>query len=277
MGRQRSCGFARQRRTRTPLAGAGALAAALLLLPAPAAGQPPAEAGAEEVTVGNRLFDIHCARCHGLGGVGGEGPNLMRENLRRTASDDDALLRIIDNGVPGTDMPGGHSLNTHEIRALGAYVRTLGVVAREELPGDPTVGKELYDGTMCGSCHIVNGEGMAFGPDLSDIGLLRGSVHLRESVTSPEAFVSPHYRTVLVEDAGGAQVMGLRVNEDTFSIQLLDQAGRLRSFRKNEIRSFQLLPEESLMMVYGAFTESELDDLVAYLASLRGDEGEPRE
>jgi len=82
---------------------------------------------------------------------------------------------------------------------------------------------------------------------------------------------------VLVEDAGGAQVMGLRVNEDTFSIQLLDQAGRLRSFRKNEIRSFQLLPEESLMMVYGAFTESELDDLVAYLASLRGDEGEPRE
>lgn len=262
----------------------GALVAACLLAgtiagvsPAPAAAQPidqPLDqASASDREQGNRLFDIHCARCHGLGGVGGEGPNLMRENLRRSTTDE-ALIEIVDRGIAGTDMPGASSLNTREVHAVSAYVRSLGVAPREDLSGDPVSGRDLYDATLCSTCHVVNGEGIAFGPDLSDVGLLRGSAHLRESIRAPEAFVSPRYRTVLVEDAGGAEIMGVRMNEDTFTIQILDQAGRLRSFRKTGIRRFELLPEESMMMSYADFSEEELDDLVAYLATLRGEEAE---
>lgn len=251
-------------------------------LAAPAAGQPldqllaqPLDqASATELERGNRLFEIHCARCHGLDGVGGEGPNLMRENLRR-ATTDEALVGIVDNGIRGTDMPGASSLNTREVHAVSAYVRSLGVAPREDLPGDPEQGRELYEATLCSTCHVVNGDGIAFGPDLSDIGLLRGSRHLRESIRAPEASVAPRYRTVLVEDAGGAETMGVRMNEDTFTIQILDQAGRLRSFRKTGIRRFELLPEESLMMSYADFSDEELDDLVAYLATLRGEEEGP--
>ena len=251
-------------------------------LAAPAAGQtyeelleqPLDQASASELERGNRLFEIHCARCHGLDGVGGEGPNLMRENLRRSRADE-ALLEIVDRGIRGTDMPGASSLNTREILAVSAYVRSLGVAPREDLPGDPEQGRELYEATLCSTCHVVNGEGIAFGPDLSDIGLLRGSRHLRESIRAPEASVAPRYRTVLVEDAGGAETMGVRMNEDTFTIQILDQAGRLRSFRKTGIRRFELLPEESLMMSYADFSDEELDDLVAYLATLRGEEEGP--
>lgn len=236
--------------------------------------QPLDRASAAALEQGNRLFEIHCARCHGLDGVGGEGPNLMRENLRRSTTDE-ALLEIVDGGILGTDMPGARSLNHREIHAVSAYVRSLGVAPREDLPGDPEQGRELYEATLCSTCHVVNGEGIAFGPDLSDIGLLRGSRHLRESIRVPEASVAPRYRTVLVEDAGGAETMGVRMNEDTFTIQILDQAGRLRSFRKTGIRRFELLPEESLMMSYADFSDEELDDLVAYLATLRGEEEGP--
>ena len=91
--------------------GSGRLALlAALLLAAPAAAQPLAEASADDVTHGKRVFDIHCSRCHGLDGVGGEGPNLMRENLRRS-TEDDALIEIVDNGIAGTDMPSHGSLN----------------------------------------------------------------------------------------------------------------------------------------------------------------------
>lgn len=253
--------------------GLWALAVAWFLAPGVASAQAPGE------DQGERLFGIHCARCHGLDGGGGEGPSLMRENLSR-ANDRDALFEIVDEGIPGTDMPGAWSLNGQEIGAVVDYVLSIGVVAQVELPGDPAAGRELYEAAACSACHVVNGEGIAFGPDLSNVGLLRGAAYLREAIEAPEAAVLPRHRTVRVSEAGGADVMGLRVNEDTFSIQILTPAGEHRSYRKRDVREVALLPDESLMMSYaGQFDDAELDDLVAYLASLRGREepmtGEP--
>ena len=109
------------------------------------------------------------------------------------------------------------------------------------LPGDPAQGRDLYAAAACSSCHVVAGDGIAFGPDLTQIGLVRGAEHLRESIADPGAVIAARYRTVVVEEPGGAQTIGIRVNEDTFTIQVLDEAGRHVSFRKSEVEEYKEL------------------------------------
>src|SRR3954451_2922832 len=64
---------------------------------------------------GEKLFQVHCARCHGAKGEGSRGPVLARPKLPR-APDDAALLRIIENGIRGTKMPGAGAMSDREMR-----------------------------------------------------------------------------------------------------------------------------------------------------------------
>jgi mono/diheme cytochrome c family protein len=57
-----------------------------------------------EIIEGQKLFRIHCGRCHGMLGAGGTGPSLRRPYLPR-ASTDEKLAYVIANGIEGTGMP----------------------------------------------------------------------------------------------------------------------------------------------------------------------------
>ena len=104
-------------------------------------------------TSGKQLFDIHCARCHGIGGTGGEGPGLTRLVLQH-AGDDEALSAVIANGIPNSDMPGNWMLGTNEVKAVSKYVRSLGRAEEEPLSGDPQNGRRLYEGKA--SCNVFH-------------------------------------------------------------------------------------------------------------------------
>ena len=141
-------------------------------------------------TSGNQLFDSHSARCHGIGGTGGEGPSLTRLVLRH-AGDDEALSSVIVNGIPNSDMPGNWMLGTNDVKAVAKYVRSLGRAEEEPVPGDADKGRRLYEGKSAWNiCHIVAGEGGVIGPDLSNIGIVRGLADLREALVTPGANVS---------------------------------------------------------------------------------------
>jgi putative heme-binding domain-containing protein len=167
---------------------------------------------------------------------------------------------------------------------VGAYVRTLGRIAPRALPGDVGRGQALFEGKGgCAVCHIVSGKGGPHGPELSEIGAERGPEHLRRSLVDPGAFLPPRlvsyepnayaaYLPVRAVLRDGKVVAGYRVNEDTFTIQLRDPAGSVHSLRKAELRELAKVLGQSPMPAYrGVLSESELDDLVAYLASLRGE------
>jgi putative heme-binding domain-containing protein len=224
----------------------------------------------QDLDRGRKLFDAHCARCHNMGGTGGEGPSLARPTLRH-AADETALLNVIREGIEATDMPGTWQLSENEVRAVGRYVRSLGRVEPSALPGNPAKGREVFEGASgCGNCHSIQGQGGILGPDLTDVGLRRGAAYLRESVVAPEAIVAEGFRMVRIRTREGEDVVGVRLNEDTFTLQVRDQAGRIHSFSKLELEELEKLSGESLMPGYGTeLSPSELDDLVSYLASLR--------
>src|SRR5438105_3642042 len=127
------------------------LMASLVLAPmmSIAAQQPAADPAR-----GHIIFDAQCARCHGIGGNGGMGADLRRPTLRH-APDDSALALVIENGIPERGMPASWQLSPDEIRSVGAYVRSLGRVARAAVTGDSARGSALFVGKgHCQSCHM---------------------------------------------------------------------------------------------------------------------------
>jgi cytochrome c oxidase cbb3-type subunit 3 len=219
---------------------------------------------------GEKLFQVHCALCHGPKGEGGRGPMLTRAKLLR-APDDAALLKILQDGIRGTEMPGADAMSDREMRQTAAYVRSLGKVALKPVLGDAARGSEIYRGKgNCASCHSIHGEGGVAGPDLSEIGETRSAVYLRESIISPSAAVPEGYLLVTVVSNTGQSVTGVRVNEDSFSIQIRDSNGRSYSFWKKDVAQVDKQRGKSPMPSYhGQLSDGELTDLVAYLASLK--------
>ncbi len=220
---------------------------------------------------GEKLFEHHCALCHGPKGEGGRGPMLARAKLSR-APDDAALVKVIGEGIRGTEMPGGENeLSDHEIRQTAAFVRSLGRVPVKPVAGNPARGAEIYRGKgNCTACHSIQGEGGVAGPDLAGIAARRSAGYLRESLVDPEAAVPEGYLLVTVVAKNGEKVTGARVNEDSFSIHVRDNSGRSHSFWKSDLAQIDKQRGKSPMPSYKSqLSEDEMTDLVAYLASLK--------
>lgn len=233
---------------------------------------------------GERLFQTHCAACHGPKGEGATGPTLAVVKLGRAANDQ-LLFSIIKDGIAGTEMPRSQ-LSPEEIQQLAAYVRRLGQLPPETAKGNAKRGEQIYFSKgSCQQCHSINGHGSAFGPDLSEIGLRRGGLHLRTSLLNPEADVpksiavyrpgtsiADNFLQVRVVTNDGKRIKGVRVNEDTFTIQLREASGRVHSFFKSELSELHKDWGKSPMPSYrSVFSKEELDDVVAFLLSLRGE------
>ena len=254
------------------------LASTILVMAAsPAFAQSPLdELTAGDLADGERLFRIHCARCHGIDGEGGEGSNLARPKLKY-ATDDEALIEILGSGIPGTGMPAIWTLDDEQAIRVAGYVRTLGRLEEEAMPGDPVRGAEIYRTRGgCPVCHIVAGHGKGIGPELTYVGDQRGLAYLRRSLTDPAEAQSQtrgyqDYLTVRVDSPAGP-IEGLRVDEDAFSVLVRDVNGTVHSFRKDELTGYEKVFAHSLMPEYGAaLSDTDLDDVVSYLMSLRSE------
>jgi putative heme-binding domain-containing protein len=250
----------------------------LLLACVPVQGQTqPDRPANDDLVQGQRLFEGQCARCHGLKGAGGIGPSLTRARLRHAPSEK-ALLALIREGIPGTEMPWTWQMDDHELRQVAAYVRSLGRAESAPLPGDPARGRGLFEKGECAKCHTVRGQGGTAGPDLTEVGARRAPAYIRQALYDPgtnQPLDPEGFRTFLVVQAAthaGRLVRGVRVNEDTFTIQIRDSENRIHSFPKRDLVEVKREHGSSLMPSFGAtIAPAELDDLVAYLASLRGE------
>src|ERR1043166_9722182 len=215
-----------------------------------------------------RVYDANCAGCHGPEGVGGKGPALAVAKLSRGQTDEQ-LAGVIANGIPGTVMPPSWHLGNDGVTLAVAYVRKLGQGATpRKVEGDVARGQALYAAKGCATCHSIG-----YGPDLASIGARRTPASQRESLTDPAAEVSERFPPVRIVTRAGKKVEGIRVNEDTFTIQVVEPSGRYSSYRKDSLAKIEKLAGESPMPSYKtALSRIELRDLVAYLSSLRGEQ-----
>ena len=118
---------------------------------------------------------------------------------------------------------------------------------------------------------MVAGQVAGFGPELTGIGARRSAAFLRRTILKPAATLTEEFQYLSATPATGAEVRGIRVNEDSFTIQLRDAGGSYHSFRKAELRSLRRLEGETPMPSYeGKIGGAALDDLVVYLAGLKG-------
>lgn len=218
-----------------------------------------------DVAEGARIFRSQCASCHGRDGRGGQGtPDLTTGQFRRTTSDD-GLYRVIAKGVPGTVMP-GFNLAGREIWQTLAFVRSLHVGRATELAkGDASRGSALVKTHGCLRCHAMGAEGGFTGPDLAGIGKQRTLTEIRKSILEPQAEISPDWWRIRGATSDGKEFAGIRLNEDTRSIQYLDGSGQLRSAMKSEIARHELIRTSAMPAFQGKLNAAELEDVVAFL------------
>jgi putative heme-binding domain-containing protein len=266
---------------------AGGFVAALMI----SAGAPLAQQhgySADQIADGRKLYDANCGRCHNNDGAGVPGAELFKQ-IRRGSTDDD-VAKLVQTGIPGTSMP-PHSFSTPQALAVVAFMRSMvgvtpasaaaagGVRSVSATSGDPARGRAIFTGKGgCNGCHLAERAGGTVGPDLSAAGAIRNfgfgpippdMLALERAIVDPNAEMPPDYRVFQVTLKTGMVVRGMLLNQDTFSVQMHDQAKNLRSFQKSELKDHGFLP--SAMPSYqGRLTPQEVADVVSYLLTLKG-------
>jgi cytochrome c oxidase cbb3-type subunit III len=253
----------------------------------------PFAGDANATKVGESQFRANCAFCHGLGARGGgRGPDLTRAQKRHGNADGD-LFRTINQGVPGTAMPPngatqqGVGMTEEEIWQVITYIRSVQKKAPAEVAGNAAHGKELFFGSAnCATCHMVQGKGGRLGPDLTTTGSARSTEYLVESVRNPNRRLaqgiseamkefSQEYLTATVVDLHGEKYLGVVLNEDNFTLQMIDTREQLHLFDKSKLQTLDET-RQSLMPAYDSkmLPEKDLQDLLAFLLAVdSGTEG----
>ena len=224
----------------------------------------------QDIDTGSRLYTGECALCHGPNGDGVDGVDLRRGRFRRVLSDAD-IRQVISAGIPDAGMP-GVALAPAELDGLIAFIRAgfdpSGVAVRV---GDPGRGRTLFDGKgACGTCHRVQGQGPRTAPDLTEIGAIRTPAALQLALLEPTRSMLPINRPVRAVTRAGVTFRGRRLNEDTYTVQLIDDQERLVSLDKADLVEFELAETSPMPSIAGTFSGEEVADIVAYLLSLRG-------
>ena len=247
----------------------------------------PYAGDAKAAKAGEYEFRINCALCHGLGAHGGgRGPDLTRAQKKHAHSDAE-LFQVISNGIPGTVMPAngtngqGVGMTDEEIWQIIAYIRSVEVKAPAKPVGNASHGRDLFYGDAnCSLCHMVEGKGGRVGPELSAVGGSRTREALIDSVRNPSRRLAwgltestkefpQEYETITVVTADGKQIKGVALNEDNFSVQIMDTSEQIYLLDKDKLRSFHKT-RESMMPPYNPdiLSDQDLDDVVAYLTSV---------
>jgi len=249
----------------------------------PPAGSPAA------VAAGSRLFQQTCASCHD---DPGRAPSLATGTFVH-GSEDGQIGQTIRSGVPGSQMPPFPGLSPEQVSQLVSYIRSrstpavgLGanVAPAARAVGDSAAGEILFYGRSgCATCHEVNGRGGSVGPDLSAAGRASAAA-LRQKILAPNNPMppaegggrvggggrgGPQPLVVVARTTDGREIRGVRRNEDTFSLQMVDASGQLFLLDKLNLAGVRYENTSLMPGDYAArLSDVDVQHLIAYLSTL---------
>jgi len=223
-----------------------------------------------DIKVGAGVFAAQCVVCHGATGNLVAGIDLRNGRFKRVTNDGD-LFRTITTGVEGTAMP-AFKLTPAELTGVVAYVRNMRDFDAKAVPaGDAARGRSLFDGSgRCATCHRVNGKGPRTAPDLSRIGTLRTADAIERAIVDPATAIQFDIRSIRAVTKDGRAITGRRLNEDTFTAQILDDQERLQSLTKADLREYTVLTKPSMPSYKETLSARDVSDVVTYLLTLKG-------
>src|SRR5262245_36771823 len=230
----------------------------------------PGQYDRADIETGARLYATQCVACHGPNGEMINGIDLRR-GLFKTAVSDEDLTRVLTTGRPDTGMPAFGLLQPREMTGIVAFIRAGFDASASVKLGDASRGQALFSGkAACASCHRVNGCGPRLASDLSEIGALRTPASLQRTLLDPARSLIPANRSVVAVTRDDKPIRGRRLNEDTYTIQLIDDEERLVSLTKSDLRSLQFVATSAMPSYEKTLSSDEISDLVAYLRTLKG-------
>ena len=229
----------------------------------------PLEGNAAAIQAGMGLFRGRCGDCHGIDATGVRGPDITQ--VWANGRTDEGLFKTIKGGVPGTEMPANPRLTDNEIWQIMAHLRTLAAPTAPAAPKGVAENGEKIFRAMCASCHRVNGAGGRLGPDLSRVGAARSREMMALRIRGGVEGFANGFEPVTLTPVGGKPVVGVKKNEDLFSVQIMDAGERIQGFEKSALSSVQNGTRSAMpAFPHSRLSDPELDDLLRYLQSLRG-------
>ena len=136
--------------------------------------------------------------------------------------------------------------------------------------GDAENGKKVFSNSTCSQCHVVNSEGVNYGPNLSKIGDKLSKRGLYLAILDPSAGISPTYVQNYFELEDGRDVIGYILSETDDTIDVKSAGGIINNINKKEVISrmeldYSIMPNNLQQQL----SVNEFVDLVEYMASLK--------
>ena len=194
----------------------------------------------------------------------------LPDNLKFTATTELSIAPWPDIQKRAKELlPVPAALNSEPLPALAELVKRKGDRGKgEKVFNSPSAG--------CATCHQVSGQGIDFGPNLTEIGSKLAREALYESILDPNAGISFGYEAWNVELKSGDELYGLIVSDTPQEVAVKSVGGIVTKCRPGEI----VRREKGKLSIMPAglqqnMSTQDLVDLVEYLASLKSKKANP--
>lgn len=159
-----------------------------------------------------------------------------------------------------TYLPGGKATAGKKLPSMSELL---------QMKGKPEAGIAVFK-QQCAICHQVNGEGMDFGPKLSEIGSKLPKEGQYLAILHPSAGISFGFEGWEIKMKDGSMLTGVVSSKTETDIDLKYPGGATQRIKTADVKSMKQLPDS--MMPSGlqeSMSSQELVDLVEYLMTLK--------